>query len=160
MSMDCDHKYKEYNCSHKSKCCDTCRPMNCSRVLDEFHRLIEEAECAFNKADKIQNKVLYDLLDNLLDLEESLDLYKSGKYKVLKGEKLLEYSHCKFDCNKNCCKCRGLKREAISLYSCKEKEILESIYLLKKLICTLKSAIGTGKEGDKVYEEYKKCIHS
>ncbi|MEG0134003.1 MAG: hypothetical protein RR782_07745 [Clostridium sp.] len=148
-------------CKNTSDCCDFshCGHIDCSKILCEVHKLIKESEKCFESAEEIQNEVLCTLLQCLLDLEESMEKYHKGKKFVVKGERLLDCSPCCFDCNRDSCKCRELKREATKAYSYYEKEMIEVICMLKKLIVSLKYTLKSSCEATRIYEKYLDCVH-
>ncbi|MEF9952130.1 MAG: hypothetical protein RR840_02800 [Clostridium sp.] len=152
---------KKPNCHKPSKCCEyrDCSHIDCSKILCEFHKLMKEAEECFESSQDEQNKVLCTLLQCLLDLDESMEDYERGKHLSIKAERLLDCSPCCFECNRDSCKCRELRREAIRGYTCYEKDMLEVICMLKKLIVSLKYSINAADEATGIYEKYLECVH-
>lgn len=152
---------KKGQCCKPSKCYDysCCSHIDCNKILCEFHKLVKESEKCFESAEEIQEEVLCNLLQSLLDLEESMECYYKGKSLSIKGEKLLDCSPCCFECNRDSCECRCLKREAIRAYSSYEKDMLDVICMLKKLIVTLKYTINSACDATKLYNKYFECVH-
>ena len=87
---------------------EPCKPVNCDIVLDEFHRLLAEAEELVNESDKLEKESLSYVINALNNLRKSLELVNKGICIEERANRMLDQSGCHFNCNKDSCKCKML----------------------------------------------------